>query len=404
MYNEKLYEDYQTQLREAMTADENATAALQRGKNREAATLYDQAAALYAAAAATLLDAGEACDAAERADIERSVDRLIETSRELKAYAVRVARKSDTGAGTAKNAPVGDDDAEDARFTPIGTVPEVTFDDIAGLEEAKQLVMDEIINPLIYNELYRRFHIENNGGLLLFGPPGSGKTMMARAIANKADMAFFSVRCSDIVGKYFGEAEKHVRALFQAARQAKDAVIFLDEAEALACRRGGNSTVMNRLVPELLSQMDGFEKFEGHIIVIFATNRPYDIDPAFLRPGRLPNHCYIPLPDQRVRADFLRKKIAELPCGEGIDIEVLAQRTDRFSCADLTNLVKRSCQKPVNRCIRRREAGEADPVEILGMQDLDAALDTMHPSVEPAEIARLEKWMRQIGMALPQAV
>ena len=402
MYNEKLYDEYQAQLREAMTADENATMALQRGKRAEATELYGQAAGLYAAAAATLLDAGEACNAAERADIESSVDRLIETSKELKAYAAKVARKAETRAP--QSAPVGDDDDGDVRFAPIGSVPNVTFDDIAGLDEAKQLVMDEIINPLIYGEFYRQFHIESNGGLLLFGPPGSGKTMMARAIANKADMAFFSVRCSDIVGKYFGEAEKHVRALFEAARQAKNAVIFLDEAEALACRRGGNSTVMNRLVPELLSQMDGFEGFEGHVIVIFATNRPYDIDPAFLRPGRLPNHCYIPLPDLRVRTDFLKKKLADLPCGEGIDIEALARRTDRFSCADLTNLVKRACQRPVNRCIKRRQTGEPEPNELLSLSDLDAALETLHPSVEQAEVARLEKWMRQLGIALPQAV
>ena len=400
MYNGKLYETYQTQLREAMTADENATASLQRGKYREAAEGYERAAELYAAAAATLLDAGEACNAAERADIEASVDRLIDTSRELKELAGRVARKGETAARAPQGAPVGGD----VRFAPIGVVPQVTFDDIAGLEEAKQLVMDEIINPLIYGEFYQRFHIESNGGLLLFGPPGSGKTMMARAIANKADMAFFSVRCSDIVGKYFGEAEKHVRALFNAARQARNAVIFLDEAEALACRRGGNSTVMNRLVPELLSQMDGFEKFDGHIIVIFATNRPYDIDPAFLRPGRLPNHCYIPLPDERVRRQFLQKKLKELPTGEGIDIEALSRRTDRFSCADLTNLVKRACQRPVNRCIQRSEAGEADPRELLNAQDLEAAMEALHPSVEQAEINRLEKWMRQLGIALPQAV
>lgn len=404
MYNEKLFQTYQTQLREAMAADENATAVLQRGRHREASELYGEAAAMYAAAAATLLDAGEGCDAGERADIENSVDRLIETSKELKACAERVLRKAEDAPRPRQSAPAGDDDDTDARFFPVGRVPEVTFDDIAGLEEAKQLVLDEIINPLIYGEFYRQFHIESNGGLLLFGPPGSGKTMMARAIANKADMAFFSVRCSDIVGKYFGEAEKHVRALFRAAREAKNAVIFLDEAEALACRRGGNSTVMNRLVPELLSQMDGFEKFEGRIIVIFATNRPYDIDPAFLRPGRLPNHCYIPLPDRQVRRDFLEKRLGELPCGEGIDVDALARRTDRFSCADLTNLIKRACQRPVNRCIQRSTAGEADPAEKLNGPDLEAALESLHPSVEPSEIERLEKWMRQIGIALPQAM
>ena len=279
----------------------------------------------------------------------------------------------------------------------------MTFRDIAGLAEAKQLIMDEIINPVLYRELYQRFHIECNGGLLLFGPPGSGKTMVARAVAAQAKMAFFSVRCSDIVGKYFGEAEKHVQALFRAAREAGNAVIFLDEAEALACRRGGNSTVMNRLVPELLSQMDGFEKFEGHIIVIFATNRPYDIDPAFLRPGRLPNHCYIPLPDENVRREFLRSQIAKRPCAETIDVDALAKRTERFSCADLMNLVKRGCQRPVNRGIEKMKDGQDGAQELLTQQDLDLALEKLHPSVEPEDIARIEKWMVKVGMKLPTA-
>ena len=402
--NEELYQRYQTQLREAMDADESATAALQRGRAKAAAELYARASALYAAAASTLLDMGEASNAAERGDIEASVERLIETSKELKAYAAQVAQRPEAIGQPSQSAPADGDDSGDARFVPVGAVPQETFDDIAGLAEAKQMVLDEIINPLVYGEFYRRFHIESNGGLLLFGPPGSGKTMMARAIANRANMAFFPVRCSDIVGKYFGEAEKRVRALFAAAREARNAVIFLDEAEALACRRGGNSTVMNRLVPELLSQMDGFERFDGHVIVIFATNRPYDIDPAFMRPGRLPNHCYIPLPDLNVRRAFLARKLEGLPCGEEIDVDALARRTERFSCADLTNLIKRACQRPVNRCIARRESGAESPEEFLRLTDLNAALEALHPSVEPAEIERLEKWMQRIGIPLPQAV
>ena len=163
-----------------------------------------------------------------------------------------------------------------------------------------------------------------------------------------------------------------------------------------------SGAVMNRLVPELLSQMDGFDAFEGHIIVIFATNRPYDIDPAFLRPGRLPNHCYIPLPDLQVRREFLKKKLADLPCAEGINIEKLAQYTARFSCADLSNLVKRASLKPVNRCIAKRESGEPETEEPLNLTDLETAMETLHPSVEQAEITRLEKWMKQLGITLPK--
>ncbi len=402
MYNEALHDRYLQCLQDAMARDEAASLAQQKGNYRAAAEGCEAAAALYAQAASNLLDAGYDCSSAEQSDFEKSVDRLIAISKDLKQHAARLraarppAEEKKSGAVTAN----GDD--EECAFVPAET-PEVTFRDIAGLAEAKQLIMDEIINPVLYRELYRRFHIECNGGLLLFGPPGSGKTMVARAVAAQAKMAFFSVRCSDIVGKYFGEAEKHVQALFRAAREAGNAVIFLDEAEALACRRGGNSTVMNRLVPELLSQMDGFEKFEGHIIVIFATNRPYDIDPAFLRPGRLPNHCYIPLPDENVRREFLRSQIAKRPCAETIDVDALAKRTERFSCADLMNLVKRGCQRPVNRGIEKMKDGLDGAQELLTQQDLDLALEKLHPSVEPEEIARIEKWMVKVGMKLPAA-
>lgn len=399
MNQDELYESYLKQLKEAMMSDENASNACQEGNFRKASGLYRNAAELYAKAAAILLELVEICSASERPNFERSAERLIATSRELKEYADQLGKKKQEPRDRA----CAVEDAEEGVFIPSGDIPNVTFEDIAGLYEAKQLILDEIIHPLVYKELYERFHIENNGGLLLFGPPGSGKTMLARAVANKAHMAFFSVRCSDIVGKYFGEAEKHVRALFEAARRAENAVVFLDEAEALACRRGGNSTVMNRLVPELLSQMDGFERFQGHLIVIFATNRPYDIDPAFLRPGRLPNHCYIPLPDQKVRKAFLESKLKDLPCTGQIDVDKLALCTDRFSCADLSNLIKRSCQLPVNRCIRKQKNGVNEPEDYLTASDLEKTLATIHPSVEQAEIAKLEKWMKQMGMPLPKA-
>lgn len=401
MNYEALEKRYDQLLHEAMEVDENAYYAQKQGDIRHAAKGYAQASSLYAQAASALLEISELYSPQDRIEVHKSVDRLIQISRELKGEAEELERAAQQGAGASKPKKVNAQDDEDQPAFTVAGKPEVSFDDIAGLEDAKQLVMDEIINPLLHKELYKRFQIENNGGLLLFGPPGGGKTMMARAIATQANMAFFSVRCSDIVGKYFGEAEKHVQALFNAAREARNAVIFLDEAEALACRRGGNSTVMNRLVPELLSQMDGFEKFDGHIIVIFATNRPYDLDPAFLRPGRLPNHCYIPLPDLNVRRAFLSQLIGKRPCQGEIDIEEIARSTECFSCADLVNLVKRSCQRPINRSIERIQQGEKEPEEFLTQEDLNLALTKLHPSVEPDEIARLEKWMKKIGMAYP---
>lgn len=394
MYQKESYDLYLSKLREAMTVDEAAGEARKKGARDQAADEYAKASVLYAQAANSLLDVCDGCNEGERKDFEKSVERLTAIARQVRACAEELRRQP-------SQQDIQAEEEDQVLFRPA-EAQNVTFDDIAGLDEAKQMILDEIIHPSMYRELYDRFKMDNSGGLLLFGPPGGGKTMIARAVAAEANLPFFSARCSDIVGKYFGEAEKHVRALFEAARKAKNAVIFLDEAEALACRRGGHSTVMNRLVPELLSQMDGFEKFDGRIIVIFATNRPYDIDPAFLRHGRLPSHCYVPLPDENVRTAFLKKMIAQRPCSDDVDIGKIVQATNRFSCADLVNLVRKSCQYPINRSIERKAKGEQTVEEFLCQQDIEQALSRLHPSVEPEEIERLEKWMKKMGMQLPQ--
>ena len=149
--------------------------------------------------------------------------------------------------------------------------------------------------------------------------------------------------------------------------------------------------------------MDGFERFNGHIIVIFATNRPYDLDPAFLRPGRLATHCYISLPDYEIRLSLLKKQILSRPCEEGIDIEALARATERFSCADLVNMVEKGCLLPINREILARRQGNPEANEKLTEEDLKTALKRVHPSVETEEIQRLEKWMKQMGISFKPA-
>lgn len=407
MSNDNMMNTYLELLQDATEMDEAAGVAEKNGQNEMASEKYGKASVLYAKAANQLLDMMELVDNSERAEYQRSVERLIDVSGEMKELAKRAAVQQNKGekprsGGGYSRIRQGYEDEEDVVFEPAKDTQGISFEDIAGLAEAKQIVEDEIINPILYKEIYDKFHKKNRGGLLLFGPPGGGKTMMARAVAAESHMAFFHVRCSDIVGKYFGEAEKHVKALFQAAREAKNAVIFMDEAEALACRRGGNSTVMNRLVPELLSQMDGFERFDGHVIVIFATNRPYDIDPAFLRPGRLATHCYIPLPDYEVRLALLNKEIHKRPCEGNIDIEKLADMTEQFSCADLVNVVDKGSQYPINREIQKKKQGHVAD-EIISEADLLEALKNVHPSVEIDEIRRLETWMKKMGIAFEKA-
>ena len=393
----ELEQKYDQVFHDAMALDEEGCLAQKANDFATASRKFREASSLYAQAAGLMMDIGDACFPTDMVEIKKSVERLTAASQEVKELSILLAKNPST-ATTSKAVPLPEEDEdENSLFLPMKATG-VTFDDIAGLEDAKKLVKNTITNPLLYPDLYERFNIQGGGGLLLFGPPGGGKTMMARAIASHVNMPFFSIKCSDIVGRYFGESEKHVKSVCEAARREGNAVVFFDEAEALAVRRGGNSTVMNRLVPELLAQMDGFDKHDGHVIFIFATNRPYDIDPAFLRPGRLPHHCYIPLPDSEVRRELLTSRISKVPCQGEINIEELVEKTKRFSCADIVHLVERCCIPAIERGIKTRESGLCKSEEFLTKEDLDEVLPTLHPSVEPEEIAKLEKWMKKLGI------
>ena len=392
MYNEALHDRYLQCLQDAMARDEAASLAQQKGNYRAAAEGYEAAAALYAQAASNLLDAGYDCSSAEQSDFEKSVDRLIAISKDLKQHAAKLRAAKPSAEEKKSGAVAASGDDEDCAFVPAET-PEVTFRDIAGLAEAKQLIMDEIINPVLYRELYQRFHIECNGGLLLFGPPGSGKTMVARAVAAQAKMAFFSVRCSDIVGKYFGEAERNVKSLFETARAEQSAIIFFDEFEALAAKRGGNSTVMNRLVPELLSQMDGFtaDDSQGRLLILAATNRPWDIDSAFMRPPRLTQKIHVSLPDYPARLFLIEKAFRNVPV-DGFDAGTCADRTEGSNAADIVALCNQIKMAAVQRTISVN--GETSPVTA---EDMEKALARYHPSVQKSDIVQIRRWEESQG-------
>lgn len=272
------------------------------------------------------------------------------------------------------------------QFVPVKS-PNVRFSDIAGLEQVKSLIRMKVIEPLLHPELYERFGKTTNGGILLYGPPGTGKTMIARAIATETGLDFFSVRCSDIVGKSFGDGERNLRALFDAARTSGRAMIFFDEFESLACKRGGNSTVMNRIVPELLSQMDGFEKAEGTLIVLASTNRPWDLDSAVLRPPRMTERIYVGLPDFAARHYMVMKALEPLPKQEMLDYDRIANALEGFNCADIAAFVEKVKEAPIERGVRN---GSLE--QYICMADVDAALETSRSSVQKSDLEAFSKW------------
>lgn len=265
--------------------------------------------------------------------------------------------------------------------------PKTRFDDIAGLKEVKESIQKRIILPRLHPELYKTFRREVNGGILLYGPPGTGKTMMAKAIASEIDADFFSVCCSDIVGKYFGDSEKNVKGLFESARSCESAVIFFDEFEALGTHRGGHSTVMNRLVPELLSQMDGFSgKLSEKILVLAATNRPWDIDSAFMRPPRLTEKIYVGLPDYEARRYLIQKAFQDVPCGQEVSIERIAKLTEDYNAADLIALCGSIKDQAILRCI------ESGNISCVLEEDINEGLRKIKSSVQKKDIEQIRRW------------
>lgn len=233
-----------------------------------------------------------------------------------------------------KNYVRGVDSSEDEENV-LDDVPYPLFKDVVGLEEAKKAVNEKVIQPSLHREIFEKYKIHVGGGMLLFGLPGTGKTMFAQAVANEINGAFFSIKASDIKSKWFGESEQHIKELFDEARKNDVSVIFFDEFEAIGrTRDNSNDTTSTTIVPELLSQMQGFEKSKNIILFIAATNRPWDIDPALLRPGRLDSLIYVDLPNYECRRLMLKNNLNRAKCEEDI-LEYLAQKTDGYNGSDI---------------------------------------------------------------------
>src|SRR5438445_2246358 len=216
--------------------------------------------------------------------------------------------------------------------------PNIKFDDVAGLDGVKEDIRLKMVYPFEHPELAEKFGIRGGGGVLLFGPPGTGKTMLAKATAGELDATHFTISPADVLSKWVGEAEQNIKKLFDAARGEKRAVIFIDEIEALVpARRDEGSSVMQRVVPQILSGMEGFDNKKEVRAVLFmgATNVPWQLDPAVLRPGRFDEKVYIPLPDLPARRKMLDIYLGKRPLADGMDLDAMARNMDGMSGADI---------------------------------------------------------------------
>ncbi|MCR6484342.1 AAA family ATPase [Amycolatopsis sp. OK19-0408] len=262
----------------------------------------------------------------------------------------------------------------------------LTLDDVGNMVDVKQSLTEAVLWPLRYPDSFARLGVEPPRGVLLYGPPGGGKTFLVRALAGTGALNVFAVKGAELMDKWVGESERAVRELFRRAAEAAPSLIFLDEIDALAPRRGqsSDSGVADRVVAALLTELDGVEPMR-EVVVLGATNRPELVDPALLRPGRLERRVYVPPPDAEARAAILAASSKNTPLASDVDLTEVASTLDGYSAADCAALIREAALTAMRESLEAREVTAAH---------LDTARKTVRPSLDPAQLAALEAYAK----------
>ena len=277
------------------------------------------------------------------------------------------------------------------------SLPNINFDDIAGLENLKEVVRTKVLLPLEHPEAFEGYVKKNGGGLFLYGPPGTGKTMIAAAIANEIGAKFCSVKPSDLLHQGGGNTEKAVRTLFAQARQFPCAIIYFDEMDSIA-QKNTKSSYARQLRSELLAQIQGVESYgeqTGNILfLIAATNKPWDVDSAFVRPGRFGTPLYVGLPEDEAREYIVLSRLNKIKnkgivsVNNDIDVKMIVEQTNGFNGSDITNLLDRIEEISVIRGVRTGD-------KYICQDDVEKALENIHSSVQIEDIEKLMAWKEQ---------
>ncbi|MEM1946014.1 MAG: CDC48 family AAA ATPase [Candidatus Caldarchaeum sp.] len=262
-------------------------------------------------------------------------------------------------------------------------VPNVKWDDIGGLEAVKQELREAVEWPLKYPDVFKRLGIRPPRGILLYGPPGTGKTLLAKAVATESQANFISVKGPEVLSKWVGESEKAIREIFRKARETAPCIVFFDELDSIAPRRGihTDAGVTDRIVNQLLTEMDGMQSLKG-VVVMGATNRPDILDPALLRPGRFDRVLYVPPPDKSARLAIFRIHTREMPLDYDVNLETLATVTEGYTGADIEAVVREAAM------LAARENLQAQKVS---MRHFEKALAKIKPSVGAEEKAEYDR-------------
>lgn len=349
-----LQQPFDTALRgryaERLLADEDWDAAATQA--RLLCEQHPQAAAGLCLAARALLGQGQPDAALSRYMAARqcpdfqpveALDRLMATAQPSEGPRLQLVG---TGGGTATVSAIQRVSAEKVRFSSI-----------VGMDDLKKTIRLKIIDPYLKPGLFARFKMNSGGGILLYGPPGCGKTLIARAIANECQAEFIPVGISDVLNMWLGESERNLAAMFDKARANVPAVLFFDELDALAFSRakaasGSTRTVVN----EFLAQLDGIGRENRGVLILAATNMPWDVDDAMKRPGRFSRQIFVSPPDEAARREMLRIKLIDVPCDD-IDLGAITRATENYSGADIDGLIEMAKESALSDALSGSERG-----------------------------------------------
>jgi len=253
----------------------------------------------------------------------------------------------------------------------------------------KEALREAVEWPLKNPEVFKRMGIRPPRGILLCGPPGCGKTLLARAVATECEANFITIKGPEVFSKWVGESEKAIREVFRKGRMAAPAVIFFDEFDSLVPRRGmgyADSGVTERVISQLLTEMDGIVTLED-VVVMAATNRPDIVDPAILRPGRFDRLIYVPEPDQKARLEIFKIYTKDMPLAKDVDLSNLANMTNNYSGADIQALCREAALNALRRDIKAKE---------VNLDDFRGAMEKIGPSILPDMEAWYKSFMKQV--------
>ncbi|HKZ49899.1 MAG TPA: AAA family ATPase, partial [Candidatus Nanoarchaeia archaeon] len=266
--------------------------------------------------------------------------------------------------------------------------PKVSWADIGGLVMVKQEMKEAVEWPLKNPEVFKRMGIRPPRGILLYGPPGCGKTLIAKAVATESQANFIYVKGPEVISKWVGESEKAIREIFKKARQVAPCIIFFDEVDSIASKRGSvaDSKVSERVTDQILTEMDGLEEMSD-VVVVAATNRPELLDPALLRPGRFDRFLLVPPPDEKTRLEIVKIHVEKMPLEKGLSVAELAQKTIGYSGADIEAICREAAMLALRDDIKAK---------VVKRDYFQKALEKVRPSLTKRDI---EKYVSNMDAA-----